>query len=270
MIAPTSKLLACLSLLLCMSACTSPTGGRGLGLDPDDSDPIVDEGTSMIGDPNVSGGETGSMGTRECFSDDECLALASEQVDGLTEPLVLDRALIGSECVARDEQASERCCYHAPAVCLCYYGWNGDTTRDYGNAQVLGNRADCDVYGRANDCLALASDFEGCQPEDEDSCTAACDAVDARLTADLARNIDAEVRSASCNDSGACRNVVRIEQRCFAQVGPAQNSYDCALSDGEILELAYPDAATAQCDENECDAGSAQASSSSSEGTPSD
>lgn len=222
-------------------------------LDPD-ADPQADEGTSAIDD---IGGETGSMGGRECLATSDCLEQAEMRVASLTEPLVLDRQLIGAECVARDENDSENCCYYDPAVCLCYYGWDGSQTRDRGNALILGNRQDCDEYGRDQSCISPAADFEGCDVDDASSCDAACDALDTKLAAHYAQTFDAEVRSAGCTDNGYCRIVLRIEEQCYASFSPTTKAYDCGLSDEEILADAYPPSAPSSCTSDVCDAGAA-------------
>lgn len=236
-------------------ACTTTVEGPS-HVDPD-LDPQLDESTSTMGD--LGGGETGSMGPSECIESSDCVEIAEASAARLSEPLVLDRELIAAECVARDENDSYNCCYHEPAVCFCYYGWNGDQTRDRGNAMVLGNRADCDEYGRDRSCVSPASDFAGCDVEDESSCDTACDTLDARVTAHLAQSFDAEARTATCTESGACRIVLRIEDRCYASFSQLAKAYDCALSDEEILADAYPETTPASCTGDVCDGGAAVA-----------
>jgi len=235
-------------------ACATQAEGPSITEPDPELDPQVDEDITAM-----HGGETGSMGARECAASSSCLEVAEARVDGLREPLVLNREIIGTECLARDENSSDNCCFHMPAVCLCYYGWDGDQTRDRGNAMILGNRADCDEYGRDQSCLVPASDFAGCDVEDASSCDAPCAELDAKVVAHSAQTFDAEVRSATCTDRGECRVVHRIEDRCYASFGYAVTVYDCALSDQEILADAYPEAPPSSCIADVCDGGAAVA-----------
>jgi hypothetical protein len=64
-----------------------------------------------------------------------------------------------------------------------------------------------------------------------------------------------ELRHAECVD-GTCQFVLRIDDHCHAG-NFDQRSYDCSLSDDEILAMAYPrsDAASGYC---HCDDGGGQ------------
>lgn len=188
-----------------------------------------------------TGGPGPSSGACECFNDAVCVESAAAFVEDLNQPRRIDgRRYIGAACITRNNNDSRRCCFARPAVCACYYGWNGSTERIMDNAEILGNRTTCDVWDRAQGCLYSSCEFLGCDPSDASSCDAVCDEVMARLAADEARTIEVTTRTTYCNRvSCTCRTVHRIADRCYASRSPVAKAYDCALSDDAILAMEY-------------------------------
>lgn len=186
-----------------------------------------------------AGGQTGSIGQSQCSEDDDCRTLQERRFQGLDMPIVLERALIGSACLAPEAAERDYGVFACRPQCACYYGWNGSTVRTRENATLLGGFGrDCDEYGKGGDCLAQSKDFPGCDPASETSCGASCAELEARITADNARVIETEIRTARCQENN-CRIVARVGERCYVgtEIVPpfSGTPVDCALSDEAIL-----------------------------------
>jgi len=127
------------------------------------------------------------------------------------------------------------------AVCRCTFM---SSVTMSGTVQVLGARG-CDVWDRTGNCLYGGDDFHGCDRTDEHGCDAACATLAIRVQADAMRAYDVELRHAECKQ-GSCRNVFRIADKCYVghlRLGP--KTYDCSLSDEQILAQVDAEAAAA-------------------------
>lgn len=175
-------------------------------------------------DPN---GQTGSIGQspNECKVDDDCAARAELELEGLANPGRSARMFESGVCDARN--VSLQSGNVSGPACVCKQG-----TGTYPIGPVgLG----CYALGRAGDCLWGDSEFAGCKLGETDQCSAMCEELEARFTADAARSFAGHVRYARC-DAGRCNNVVEIEGRCYADRSYERGkSYACELGDEEIL-----------------------------------
>lgn len=197
-----------------------------------------DAGTSEM--PSDGGHPGTSVGACGCSSDSTCIAEAEEFVGALASPRTLDWQYLGSACVERDESDRRRCCYARPAVCLCYFGFAGDSVRRDENAAVIGNRDGCDYWGRAQSCLYRSCEFAGCDPTDASTCDAVCEDLVERIRADEDASFDVERRTTYCEQpSCLCRSVYRIGERCYASRAPDAKSYDCSIGDEAILAMEH-------------------------------
>jgi hypothetical protein len=226
--------LLCLGTWALALACNSSSPSKGR--DPTSESEPDGRAPSPGADASPVVAPVPAPGPCECTSDAQCVADADARVKALREPATWEARFVGAECVARSEQDSRRCCYARPAVCLCYYAFDGSNVRDYGNAQVLGNRTTCDVTGRSPGCVYRSCEFPGCDPADSSSCDGPCADVDARLLADRARTFDAERRTARC-DARSCRclTVYRVGTHCYTHPDAFARPYDCSLGDEAIL-----------------------------------
>ena len=192
--------------------------------------------TAPMDGPTGPTGVGGGAGGCQCLDDQFCAQIAEDQVQALRKPRQLDRRFIGFECVVETTRLTAR-----PAVCLCYLGFGGSTEKRRENALVLGNRTGCDVESRAPGCLSRCGDFAGCTPGDDRSCERPCAELEAKVARDEAAVFDAQVRRASCHQpSCLCRIVIRVEGRCYTNLGPFAPSYDCNLGDDAILAMSMP------------------------------
>jgi hypothetical protein len=79
-------------------------------------------------------------------------------------------------------------------------------------------------------------EYEPCSSGADDSCPQLCKELEARYQADAKATHDAQLRSSSCDTSGSCHWVVRVEERCIADRSYEHaRTHDCSLSDREIL-----------------------------------
>lgn len=273
-----SEFFTC-GVLLCSAACTGgQTGSEGA---EGKHEPMAGtmttppDGTTTMGPTTAPPGGMG-MGDLPppCVSDEQCRMDAQEALAPLRETRAVERRLVHAEC-ARNPCGGSRS-QQRRTFCGCV----ADTGDERGlEGYSLGGFGDddCDVVGRPTACLFWQADYEPCDAADPASCNAQCETVARAADADDARARDVEVRYAACVEWGRrlvgsatvadsqCLSVVRIDDQCyFSQYYPAfspeypggylvpawyDGSWDCALSDAEIVAKYYPtlDLAAFEC-----------------------
>jgi hypothetical protein len=232
---PMKHPFSCLFVAAALAACSSADRGSTV---PEPSSSSSSTTTTASSDP-VGGtdpdkGQTGSIGQVVCQSDADCVAKVGDIIDGLKMPVHLDRQYLGAACIAQSAEPGQL--FAHPAICRCYFGWNGSQERTPQNAINLGLKPGCDQEGRSLDCLATCKAFTGCDPSVTTSCDAACASLSEELDADNAKTFDVAARVAKCSNSGArCDAVFRIESRCYTYSSYTTRTYDCSLTDDAIL-----------------------------------
>lgn len=153
----------------------------------------------------------------------QCERQAMDLAQSLMAPAEVALTVKGNECIRVDIAgvvAGMAC------TCLSSNGW----------LYIGPEGAGCFARGRAGDCLWDDSEYEPCSTED-DKCPELCTELATRYKADAAATFDAELRSSTCGTDGFCHRVLRVEDRCYADASLEKaRSYDCALSDEEILD----------------------------------
>jgi hypothetical protein len=208
----------------------SPDQPRAGGSSSDD-DPATGGNTHAMGpieppstDPN---GQTGSMGSIECTSDQNCADQAEGWLAPLRAPSPAPAALTAGAC-APITVVTDRASFSGNACDCAIAGSDG-------HLRIGPAGAGCFATGRAHGCLWDDSEWDACDPTDPGACVAVCAELQARRTADAARSFDANLLAADCGSS--CRAAVEIDGRCFA--GPDwSRTYDCALGPDAILDQA--------------------------------
>lgn len=98
----------------------------------------------------------------------------------------------------------------------------------------------CDITGRPQTCLYCASEFQGCNVEDADSCTAACQEAIGRQEVEFSESIPIVERSSICTEDFQCRHLWELDETCY--VGNPTTRWlapvDCAESDEALLAMA--------------------------------
>ncbi len=185
-------------------------------------------------------------GAVECVAHSDCQGFAAD-VASLSAPVDAVRTLGDSRCQA--SLNGPQC-----TQCVCEIRVeDGGSARTY--PLSLGLRTDCDAWSRSGECLLPASDFAGCTVGEEGSCAAACEEALGRVEADDRRTFSVDLRTAQCASDGFCDYVVQVDDFCYASLpGPAKPTFDCALSDEEILARATAVAAPS-CSGGVCDGG---------------
>jgi hypothetical protein len=177
-------------------------------------------------DPDANG-QTGSMGSLECTSDQDCAEQAEAWLAPLREASSAHVAPTAGAC-GPVTVITDRASFSGNA-CDCAVDGSG------GHLRVGPEGTGCLVAGRAHHCLWADVEWDGCDPTDPAACVAVCAELQARRTADAARSFDASLLAAECGSS--CRAAVEIDGRCFA--GPDwSRTYDCALGAEAILDQA--------------------------------
>lgn len=161
-----------------------------------------------------------------CTTDDECLRRLRSSANSQARGFDMG-TLVGAECRSEDNT-----CGHTP-VCHCVYAAGEED-----GAFSFGSEQDCYYYDRTGSCLISSTDFAGCDPGDLCSCVDQCQRALTTTRREEARVLDVEARHAECTNE-QCRVVLRVGDRCFADFTPRPggSSYDCSLSDDEILEM---------------------------------
>jgi hypothetical protein len=180
--------------------------------------------------PEPSNSQTGSPGAVECNSDSDC-ALG---LDVWTRPLG-SLELLGATCGFPGQDAQ-------PA---CYCELRRTPAPDTAGASepyVLGGwpgirPGGCSEYDRTSGCSYCEQEFPGCNIDDASSCDAVCADFYQRQAREFARTFSARERLARCNADNRCERLYELEGRCYvgAPGRPEARSYDCALSDAELL-----------------------------------
>jgi hypothetical protein len=189
-----------------------------------DDDDVVDD--------VAENGQTGSIGSSACSADSECIEMGRSALEQFDSPgyMIEDFASTGCELVGNAAEAESR------FVCACH--------DDDGGSRYVG--LDCGASGRLGECLYPASEFEGCEQED-DSCAAVCADLVERQHQDAAHTYETELRSATCMQGAACLGVVHVADRCFVfNTGSLEGPYDCELDDAAILAAYEQDEAAQQ------------------------
>lgn len=155
----------------------------------------------------------------------QCERRAAELARQLSAPAEVALSVKGGEC-ARVEIAGVTA--GMACTCLSSNGWI-----------FLGPAGTgCFARGRAGTCLWDDSDLDGPCTLGDPACTAQCDELHQRYAGDAAKSFDVEVRSSTCEDD-TCHHVLRIEDTCYADYSfESGRSFDCKLSDAEILARA--------------------------------
>lgn len=216
------------SWLVCLTAaaaaCGSPSGPTET--DPSQTGPteVSDNGTTEYS------GQTGSIGSVECSTDEDCAVLLEDTVARLAEPRTFSATLEATGCadyVGLNENGEVL----GPS-CECRRSDSG------GTIQVGPSGMGCAVAGRMGDCLYDSSEFAGCTVDDPDSCDDVCSEVEARTREDAEAELDYELRYAACAEH-YCDSVARLGEACYTglTMGTPTGVFHCSLSDEEILAL---------------------------------
>jgi len=178
------------------------------------------------------GSSGGTAPTSECSVDADCERMAQGVIETLLAPTGRSLRLDGASCEPNGSRT--------PGACMCSVAEGTDGTWTFS----LGQRRDCDRYGRSGDCIAPAEDFSGCDVATASSCDAPCASALAIIEADEDAAFDAVIRTTTCvsdtSDLRTCHTVQRVDDRCYAGVlSPygLNEAYDCALTDDEIIRL---------------------------------
>jgi hypothetical protein len=172
-------------------------------------------------------GQTGSIGMSECSTDADCDESLRSWALELARPLDSVPQLYAASCEERNVFTDD---WHTGPVCECV------GPRGVPPIWVGPSGLGCLVGGRLKTCVYADSEFPGCVVGDLDSCKEVCATVEERLVGDSTIEYSVTPRMAECRGS-LCASVVQIGERCFTGVtmGSPSGSYDCSLSDEEIL-----------------------------------
>lgn len=264
--------VACALLSLATEACTeragAPKTGQGAtdahgatGSKPQEEahDSAADAGSPRMSAPSMAapamntGGSKDGMGfppemgfqPELCTSDAQCRMQAEQALGVLSDSRVVRRRIVQATCTLNPCTASR-----PRPICGCVLGPDdGRALESY----TLGSVGPCAVVGRGSNCLVRKDEYETCDTQVASSCDAQCEHVADVMDADEARARQVEVRYASCNAVGSCMTVFRIDDACYfdfspttieAQSGPEflipEQTWDCSLSDAEIVSKYYP------------------------------
>ncbi len=173
-------------------------------------------------------GQTGSIGQGECSTDEDCWALLEERVAILAGASPVLAELEATAC--GEYMGSTEAGEISGTSCECH---RSDTN---GTVEVAPSGTGCVVTGRMGDCLYDSSEFSGCTVGDIASCESTCAELESRLRDDAGADLEYELRYAKCGRV-YCQSVVRIADECYTglTMGTPTGTYDCSLSDEEIL-----------------------------------
>jgi hypothetical protein len=166
--------------------------------------------------------ESGGGDEAQCEFAQECRDMAESRARRLAEPDTRSRLLASAVCkrIALNGSTEGNVC---------------DCTTTQGTVMLGPKGIGCTVLSRSGGCLWDNSEIEPCDL-DGDECAALCEEAVARLQADADRAFDVEVRYAVCQN-GQCHDVLRVEDRCFADnwMHP-KYSADCSLGGEQIVK----------------------------------